>query len=239
MLGDFRHRVQRIYLTNELAFHSNTFLASFVGMSESEAPIPSPAAPSGAKPADGDRRRHRGRRGGRGRRKPGTVPPARQTLPPAGSETPPQAETTAPEQPARPIAPAPEPKPLLQRIQRLTERVAVQRAAIAEPAHHGSAIGQAIDEVMEIVEALKRAVDQMEDVLELVELAERQKLGDEREIESLRRALRNVHQRPDSRRGGDEPRRSGSDGRRSGDAPRRDGDEPRASEAESSPPHED
>ena len=75
--------------------------------------------------------------------------------------------------------------------------------------HRGSAIGQAIDEVMEIVDALKRAVDQMEEVLELVELAERQKLGDEREIESLRRALRNIHQRPDSRRGGDEPRRSG------------------------------
>ena len=34
----------------------------------------------------------------------------------------------------------------------------------------------------------------MEDVLELVEHAERQKLGDEREIESLHRALRQLQQ---------------------------------------------
>jgi len=54
---------------------------------------------------------------------------------------------------------------------------------------------------MEIIEALKRAVDQMEEVLELVELAERQKLGDEREIESLRRALRQLHDRPRELRG--------------------------------------
>jgi len=80
---------------------------------------------------------------------------------------------------------------LLERVQRLTERV-----GRVQPEHHSSAIHQAIDEVMEIVEALKRAVDQMEEVLELVELAERQKLADEREIESLRRALRQIHDRP-------------------------------------------
>ena len=34
----------------------------------------------------------------------------------------------------------------------------------------------------------------MEEVLELVELAERQKSADEREIESLRRALQRIHQ---------------------------------------------
>jgi len=34
----------------------------------------------------------------------------------------------------------------------------------------------------------------MEEVLELVELAERQKSADEREIESLRRALRKIQQ---------------------------------------------
>ena len=38
----------------------------------------------------------------------------------------------------------------------------------------------------------------MEEVLELVELAERQKLADEQEIESLRRALRQL-QRPRGR----------------------------------------
>lgn len=46
---------------------------------------------------------------------------------------------------------------------------------------------------MQVIEALKKAVEQMEDVLELVELAERQKLADEREIDALRRALRQVH----------------------------------------------
>jgi len=40
----------------------------------------------------------------------------------------------------------------------------------------------------------------MEDILELAELAERQKLGDEHEIESLRRALRQL-QHPRSSRG--------------------------------------
>jgi len=59
---------------------------------------------------------------------------------------------------------------------------------------------------MEIVEALKRAVDQMEEVLELVEMAERQKLADEREIESLRRALRQFHDRPREPRSYREPR---------------------------------
>jgi hypothetical protein len=34
----------------------------------------------------------------------------------------------------------------------------------------------------------------MEEVLELIELAERQKSADEREIESLRRALRKIQQ---------------------------------------------
>jgi len=58
----------------------------------------------------------------------------------------------------------------------------------------GSAISQAIEEVTQIVEALKQTLDQMEEVLELVELAERQKLADEREIDSLRHALSRIHQ---------------------------------------------
>ena len=57
-----------------------------------------------------------------------------------------------------------------------------------------SAIGQAVEEVTQIVETLKQTLDQMEEVFELVELAERQKLADEREIESLRLALRKIHQ---------------------------------------------
>jgi hypothetical protein len=57
-----------------------------------------------------------------------------------------------------------------------------------------SAIGRAVEEATQIAELLKQTLDQMEEVLELVELAERQKLADEREIESLRRALRRIHQ---------------------------------------------
>ncbi|MGO9479304.1 MAG: hypothetical protein ACLP7I_15340 [Limisphaerales bacterium] len=53
---------------------------------------------------------------------------------------------------------------------------------------------------MAIVEALKQALGQMEDVLELVEHAERQKLADEHEIDSLRRLLRQL-QHPRSGRG--------------------------------------
>jgi len=55
-----------------------------------------------------------------------------------------------------------------------------------------SAVNQAVDEVTGIVESLKQALAQMEDVLELVEHAERQKLADEHEIDSLRRLLRQL-----------------------------------------------
>jgi hypothetical protein len=112
---------------------------------------------------------------------------------------------TAPEPAADAIPPrrAPEPvRPLLERVQRLTERAASR----PDLEHRVSAIHKAIDEVMDIVEALKHAADQMEEVLELVELAERQKLADEREIESLRRALRQFHDRPE--RAPDRPRDS-------------------------------
>ena len=68
----------------------------------------------------------------------------------------------------------------------------------AQPA--SSAINQAVDEVMGIVESLKQALAQMEDVLELVEHAERQKLADEHEIDSLRRLLRQL-QHPRNVRG--------------------------------------
>jgi len=75
---------------------------------------------------------------------------------------------------------------------------------------------------MFIATALKELHDQMDEVLELVEIAERQKIADERELEEFRRALRRIQpqrqqppphyqsqrpqppQRPQSRR--DEPR---------------------------------
>jgi hypothetical protein len=59
-------------------------------------------------------------------------------------------------------------------------------------APRGSAVSQAIEEVNQVIEELKLAVDQMEEVLETLELAERQKIDDEREIESLQQALRKL-----------------------------------------------
>jgi hypothetical protein len=53
----------------------------------------------------------------------------------------------------------------------------------------GSAIGQTVEQVRRIVESLEQSLEEMEEVLRLVELAEHQKFADERELESLRRAL--------------------------------------------------
>jgi hypothetical protein len=55
-----------------------------------------------------------------------------------------------------------------------------------------TAISQAVEHAMFIATALKELHDQMDEILELVEVAERQKLADEREIEELRRALRRI-----------------------------------------------
>jgi hypothetical protein len=88
----------------------------------------------------------------------------------------------APSMPARPVVP---PRPRFQSAE------SVPRALRTD----GSAISQAVNEVMQIVASLKQTLEQMEEVLELVELAERQKLTDEREIESLLRALRQFQSR--------------------------------------------
>ena len=58
-----------------------------------------------------------------------------------------------------------------------------------------------------IVASLEEALEQMEHVLELVELAEEQKLGDEREIESLRRMLRRIQLPRGEQPRREEPRR--------------------------------
>lgn len=55
-----------------------------------------------------------------------------------------------------------------------------------------TAITQAVEHATFIAEALKELHDQMDEILELVELAERQKLADERELDELRRALRRI-----------------------------------------------
>jgi hypothetical protein len=145
--------------------------------------------------------RRRGRRGGRGRsrglRQSAPAAPVEEITEPAPAaqtfEQPAQAESPANqiEPPIRlqekmPVRPAPS----KQRIQppvpaEVPAPVPAARAAKPE----GSAIGQTVEEVRQIVESLEQALEQMEEVLRLVELAEHQKNADERELESLRRAL--------------------------------------------------
>jgi hypothetical protein len=61
-----------------------------------------------------------------------------------------------------------------------------------------TSIEKAIEEVNAVVDTLRHALDEMEEVLEVLELFERQKNADEREIESLRRAVRQMHRPRDA-----------------------------------------
>jgi predicted RNase H-like nuclease (RuvC/YqgF family) len=69
-----------------------------------------------------------------------------------------------------------------------------------QPASAAS-VQHAIDEANRIIDTLRAALEDMEEVLETLELAERQKDADEQEIESLRRALRQMHRSRDPGRG--------------------------------------
>jgi len=94
-------------------------------------------------------------------------------------------------------------------IQPVAERAPVERAPSVAPAREPqpappAAVEQAIEQVNHIIETLRKTLEDMEEVLETVELAERQKNADEQEIETLRRSLRQLH-RP--RDGGTHPPR--------------------------------
>jgi hypothetical protein len=71
-----------------------------------------------------------------------------------------------------------------------------------------SAIHEAVVHATEIAEGLRELVDRIDEILELVEVAERQKLADERELDNLRRALRRIQ--PPRQSHGHEPNRSHS-----------------------------
>jgi hypothetical protein len=145
--------------------------------------------------------RRRGRRGGRGRSRG-----SRQSAPAAPVEeinvsapaAPTFDQSTQAGSPANQIEPPirlqekmpVRPAPSKQRIQPPVPAevpATIHAARAAKP--EGSAIGQTVEEVRQIVESLEQALEQMEEVLRLVELAEHQKNADERELESLRRAL--------------------------------------------------
>ena len=146
-----------------------------------------------------------GRRRGRGHgpRRAAPAATAGETAAPVGEMAAPAApvseQAIQAELPAKPIEP-----PI--RLQEMPVRPAPSKHKIQPPAPHappvpatipavraakpeGSVIGRTVEEVRHIVESLEQALEQMVEVLRLVELAEHQKFADERELESLRRAL--------------------------------------------------
>ena len=140
-------------------------------------------------------RGRRGRGAGRGRR-PERAPFSKtdQAPPPAGE---------APEQELPVAEPAdvetrPETAP-----QYAPETEPVQPRPLPIPKQPASpaTIQGAIDHVNEIIESLRESLDDMEEVLETLELAERQKNADEQEIEQLRRSLRHLQTPRDRDRG--------------------------------------
>jgi hypothetical protein len=151
----------------------------------------------------GGAKSRRGRRGGRGRRRPAPdVPISRQ---PAPAESP--VKQTEPPIRLReqiPVRPAPSRQKFQSSVPAPVEPPKEKfRDETRKSDPDGSAISQAVEEITQIVESLRQSLVQMEEVLELVELAERQKLADEREIESLLRALRQFQSRGGRSRQGD------------------------------------
>ena len=179
-------------------------------------------SPSGESPAPGKRAHppRRSRRGGRGRRRPGPRPGAGsavaspavdETIGPeaAGAPIPADAESTAAE------APLPD-SPIEEARREAAEAAVVEsreyreprederREERARPERHErrdfkpatpAAVAEAIEEVTRIIASLRQVLDQMDEILETLELAEVQKTADEREIQSLRNALRQFDRR--------------------------------------------
>lgn len=205
-------------------------------MTDSEAQQPeSTPAPKTGGPSRRGRRGGRGRgRGGRNRApqnaQPGTTTGVENdngTQSSPGPATDSLIESSAPASGQAVESPA-QPLPLLERVTQLASRV------VAEPKFQISAVTQAIDEVTAIIEKLKGAVEQMEEVLELVELAERQKIADEREIETLRRQLRRIHQPQERREPYREQRRDRHQERQSEPTPEREPENPHPEHPEES-----
>ena len=98
--------------------------------------------------------------------------------------------TKAAEQKLPPLRPAPVVRARDQQRTREPQREALPER---EPGPKIPSITRAIEQVNEIIKELKHTLDEMDDVLETLELAERQKIDDEREIDNLQRALRRLN----------------------------------------------
>jgi chaperonin cofactor prefoldin len=59
-------------------------------------------------------------------------------------------------------------------------------------------VEKAIEEVSAVIDTLRSALEDMDELLEMLEMFERQKNANEREIDSLRRALRQMHRPRDA-----------------------------------------
>jgi hypothetical protein len=166
------------------------------GMSEPQPMESKPLAP----PRSSGGGRRRGRRGGRGRGRSSRPTAPGASVEAIAADAPVSGQTTHAESSAQPIEPPirvhempVRPAPSKPHPHKSPPPAPVEAPAEAPAVHaarpHGSAIGQAVQEVRGIVESLEQALEEMEEVLRLVESAEHQKFADEREIESLRRAL--------------------------------------------------
>jgi len=142
-------------------------------------PDEEPKAPSESTQSSSARGPRRSRRGGRRH--------SRRRGPRPSSPSPGEAEAAAPDE-----------EPTRIEAAEATEEMAPPDPAPAEsyresdPEPKGSAVSQAIEQVTHIIEDLKRVLEEMEETLETLELAERQKIDDERELDSLQRALRQL-----------------------------------------------
>jgi len=166
-----------------------------------DAPKTQPEQSSG--PPQRARRGGRSGRGRRGRGGRGRRPPPRSDV----EKPPPQAEQESDEQVSSyteaPIAEA------AQESEGAPEPEVAPEVEQAPPPHspppkHPAApasVQNAIEDVNRIIETLRESLDDMEEVLETLELAERQKTADEQEIEQLRRSLRHLQHPRDRDRG--------------------------------------
>lgn len=112
-------------------------------------------------------------------------------------------EYREPEERDQDIRPEREPEPERER-RRGAERETLREEPQQKPRHPASpeAIQEAISDVNQIIDTLRDTLDDMDELLELLEIAERQQTASEQEIDSLRRALRNLQRS----RGGSESR---------------------------------
>jgi hypothetical protein len=162
---------------------------------ESKSAAPQPEGVSAATSPRRDRRPGRGRRG-RGRGGRPKAPPGEPVAAPQ-----PEPEATIPQFEPEPIfelaeerGPSPVPPSAPAEAAEMSPESIAPATVPAPPRPTGPAtVESAIEEVNGIIDTLRTALDEMEEVLEMLEVFERQQSLDEREIESLRRALRQGH----------------------------------------------